>query len=100
MRQALNNCQQAQGETFYSYFEWFKDLLLECPHHGFDKIRLIQILYEGLDYQTKTMVESLCNGGFTGKTVDDVWLYLEEIMEHMLEWEPMGVEQRKTVAPN
>jgi len=47
------------------------------------KIRLIQILYEGLDYLTKTMVESLCNGAFTSKTANDAWIFFEGSREHV-----------------
>jgi len=49
--------------------------LLECPHYGFEKIRLIQMLYGGLDYPTKTMIESLCNGGFISKINNDAWVF-------------------------
>ena len=69
--QALNTFHQLQGETFFTYSERFKDLLLECPHHRFKNIHLIQILYEGLDYSNKTMIESLCNGSFTSKIAND-----------------------------
>ena len=81
--------------TFFTYFERFKDLLLECPHHGFKKIRLIQILYEGLDYSNKTMIESLCNGTFTSKTADDAWQFFEEVAENTLEWEPVSVDNKQ-----
>jgi len=36
-RQTLNNFLQSQGETFFTYFERFKDHLLECSHHKFEK---------------------------------------------------------------
>ena len=60
----------------YNYLERFKDLLLQCPNHGFDKTRLVQILYEGMDSPTKIMVQSFCNGPFTQKTADQAWTYL------------------------
>jgi len=37
IRQAFNTFHQLQGETFFTYFERFKDLLLEYSHHGFEK---------------------------------------------------------------
>jgi len=84
MRQALNTFHQLQGEMLFIYFERFKDLLLEHPHHGFEKICLIQILYEGLDYSNKTMIESLYNGTFISKTADDAWQFFEEVAENTL----------------
>ncbi|WP_193450506.1 retrotransposon gag family protein, partial [Streptomyces plicatus] len=86
IRQALNSFHQLEGETMYNYLERFKDLLLQCPHHGFEKIRMVQIMYEGLDYPTKQMVESFCNGKFTQKTADDAWTFLEETAENTLQW--------------
>ena len=85
IRQALNTFHQPKGETFFTYFERFKDLLLECPHHGIEKIHLIQILYEGLDYQNKIMIKSLYNRTFTSKMVNDVWGYFEEVAKNTLE---------------
>jgi len=70
VHQTINTFHQSQGEKFFTYFERFKDLLHEC-HHGFEIICLIQMLYDGLDYPTKTMVESLCNGAFTSKIAND-----------------------------
>jgi len=49
------------------------------------KIYLIQIMYEGLDYPTKTMVESLCNRAFTSKTTNDAWVFFEEVAKNTLE---------------
>ena len=58
-------------------------------------IRLIQILYGGLDYPTKTMMESLCNGAFTSKIAYDAWVFFEEVAENTLEWEPAGVDVKQ-----
>jgi len=69
--------------------------LLECPHHGFEKICLIQILYEGLDYQNKIIIESLCNGTFTSKTANDAWKFFEEVAENTLEWEPVNADDKQ-----
>lgn len=57
------------GEPFWKYFDRFKDLLIQCPHHGLEKWRLCQIIYEGLDYSAKTSLESMCHGDFMRKTL-------------------------------
>ena len=51
------------------------------------------MLYDGLDYPTKIMIESLCNGSFTSKTVNDAWQFFEVVAENTLEWEPINVKQ-------
>jgi len=56
---------------------------------------LIQILYEGLDYQNKTFIESLRNETFTSKTANDAWGFFEEVAENTLEWEPISVDDKQ-----
>ena len=51
---------QEPNEPFWKYFERFKDLLAQCPHHGVEKWRQCQILYDGLDSPTKTLLETMC----------------------------------------
>ena len=50
------------NEPFWKYFELFKDLLAQCSHHGIEKWRQWQILYDRLDYQTKALLETMCQG--------------------------------------
>jgi len=47
---------QLDRESFWKYFDRFKTLLAQCPHHGLDQSRLCQIVCEGLDQQTRTMI--------------------------------------------
>ena len=39
---------QKPGETFYQYWDRYKELLNICPHHGFEIWRLMSYFYEGL----------------------------------------------------
>jgi len=50
------------------------------------------MLYDGLDYPTKTMTESVCNGSFTSKIANDAWQFFEVVAENTLEWEPVNVK--------
>ena len=60
MRKNIMQFKQESNEPFWKYFERFKDLLALCPHHGIEKWRQCQIIYDGLDYQTKTLLETMC----------------------------------------
>jgi len=53
---------QEPSEPFWRYFERFKDLLVQCSHHGIEKWRQCQILYDGLDYSTNTLLETCAKG--------------------------------------
>ena len=66
IRKNIMQFRQEQSEPFWRYFERFKDLLAQCPHYGVEKWRQCQILYDGLDYQTKTLLE-LCVRGILAK---------------------------------
>ncbi|XP_026392907.1 uncharacterized protein LOC113288162 [Papaver somniferum] len=87
IRQKIYSFSQQEGESLYVYLERFHDLLLQCPHHGLDTSRLISILYEGLDYKTVTMVESLCGGNFLNKSAEEGYKFLHEIAGKIQEWE-------------
>ena len=41
-----------------------------------EKWRQCQILYDGLDYQTKTLLETMCQGGFLQKDENQGWDFL------------------------
>ena len=68
LRNEINQFVQLDRESFSKYFDGFKNLLAQCPHHGLDQARLCQIVYEGLDKQTWAMVESMCQGSFLSKS--------------------------------
>lgn len=75
IRHAINTFSQKEGEPLWMYLERYNDLLLQCPHHGIEMGRQVQILYEGFDCNTRTMLESLCNGDFTEKSEVDAWVF-------------------------
>jgi len=54
IRSDINQFHQLDKEPFWRYLERFKDLLTQCHHH--DR-RLSQIIFEGVDYQSKTLLQ-------------------------------------------
>ena len=53
-----------------------------------EKWRLCQSLYDGLEYQMKTLLESMCQGGFLKKNEDKGWLLYEDLADKTIQWEP------------
>ena len=84
------------SEPFWRYFERFKDLLVQCPHHGIEKWRQCQILYDGLDYSTETLLESMCQGGFLQKHENEGWDLYENLAEKTIKWEPTSETLRNS----
>ena len=37
VRETVNTFHQSQGQIFFTYFERFKDHLIECSYYGFEK---------------------------------------------------------------
>jgi len=68
LRNEINHFLQLEKESFWKCFERFKLLLAQCPDHGLERWQLCQIIYEDLDQSTRTMVESMCQGGFLNKS--------------------------------
>jgi len=47
---------------------------------------LCQIVYEGLDQQTRIIVESICQGDFLSKNATTAWELLEDLAEKTRQW--------------
>ena len=62
------------------------------PHHGIEKWQLCQALYDGLEYQMKTLLESMCKGGFLKENEDEEWLLYEDLADKTI---PMGTNSKK-----
>jgi len=45
------------------------------------EMAICQSLYDGLEYQMKTLLESMCQGGFLKKIEDEGWLLYEDLAD-------------------
>ena len=62
-------------------------MLAQCSHHRIEKWRQCQILYDGLDYQTKMLLETTCQGEFLKKDEDQGWDLYEVLAEKTIQRE-------------
>jgi len=81
---------QKLGETFYQYWDRYRDLLNTCSHHGFETWRLVSHFYEGLTPRDKQMVELICNGTFEDKDPNETMEYLDLLAENAQNWDTIG----------
>ena len=58
LRREIADFYQDEQEKFYESWERFKDLILKCPHHGFETWRLVQYFYNGLTQTNHNMIKS------------------------------------------
>ena len=84
------------GESLWKYLERFKDLLLQCQHHGVEIWRLPQIVFDSLNYPTRAMVQSMCGGDFKSKTTEEAWVFLGDVTEKSMECETLREPERPT----
>ena len=61
-RKEISSFTQEEDEKFAESWERFKDLLIKCPPHGYEKWRLVQFFYQGFAQPNRSMIESM-NGG-------------------------------------
>lgn len=80
-KNTISNIHQEVNESFWKYFERFTKMLAKCPNHGINKAQQCQILYEGLNFPTKTVVESMCPTGFMKLNEIQAWDFCEELVE-------------------
>ena len=87
LKRQILNYSQKPSESFEQAWERYKDILLACPHHGYDKGRTIMYFYDGLQASAKQFIDTMCNGLFFEKTPTEAHAYLEELAEHTRRWE-------------
>ena len=84
LRREINVFVQIYGENFNECWERWKDLLLKCPHHGFEKWQLVQYFYQALTPHFRAMVDATCGGSLMCKSDIEVWEFFEHLSEHSL----------------
>jgi hypothetical protein len=87
LHREITDFAQKEHEKFYESWEKFKDLLLRCPHHGFETWRLVQYFYNGLTQSNHNMIESMNGGSFLSLTHSDAFDFLDKLFESSQQWD-------------
>lgn len=87
LRREISDFYQRESEQFYECWERFNDLLLKCPHHGFEKWRLIQCFYNGLTMSNRHMVESMNGGRFLNLHEGAAWDFFNSLSDNSQQWD-------------
>ena len=62
--------------------EHFKDLLMKCPPHGYEKWRLVPFFYQGLTQPNCSMFESMNGRAFLSLTGDLAYKALDKLADN------------------
>ncbi|XP_060959305.1 uncharacterized protein LOC133030544 [Cannabis sativa] len=97
LKRQISTFNQKDHETFHQVWERFKDLMGQCPHHGYESWRLVSYFYDGLTADKRQFVQMMCNGDFLQKDPEEALEYLEEISEKSYTWSaPSPTEKPRT----
>nr|GEV97361.1 reverse transcriptase domain-containing protein [Tanacetum cinerariifolium] len=67
LRNEITNFLQKPNETFNEAWEHFKDLLRQCPHHGFSELHQLDTFYNALTPNDQDALDSAAGGNFLDK---------------------------------
>nr|GFA56433.1 reverse transcriptase domain-containing protein [Tanacetum cinerariifolium] len=67
LRNEITNFLQKSNETFNEAWERFKDLLRQCPHHGFSELHQLDTFYNALNPNDQDVLDSAADGNFLDK---------------------------------
>nr|GEZ76425.1 hypothetical protein [Tanacetum cinerariifolium] len=67
LRNEITNFLQKPNETFNEVWEHFKDLLRQCPHHGFSELHQLDTFYNALNPNDQDASDSAAGGNFMDK---------------------------------
>nr|GEZ81174.1 reverse transcriptase domain-containing protein [Tanacetum cinerariifolium] len=67
LRNEITNFLQKPNETFNEAWDRFKDLLRQCPHHGFSELHQLNTFYNALNPNDQDALDSVAGGNFLDK---------------------------------
>jgi len=70
---------QKDEETPYEAWDWFKDLLRLCPHHGLQRWMIIQAFHNRVTQSVRSSIDTATGGTLMNKTDDEFYNLIEEM---------------------
>src|SRR3954466_3391901 len=86
IRKEMMQFVQYSGESFHECWERYKNLYVQCPHHGFSDWQKVQHFYEGLLLESRNTVDSAVGGSLVAKTPEEALKTFEMISENSQQW--------------
>nr|GEU55884.1 hypothetical protein [Tanacetum cinerariifolium] len=77
LRNEITNFLQKPNEMFNEALEHFKDLLRQCPHHGFSELHQLDTFYNVLNPNDQDALDSAAGGNFLDKIPRDCLSIIE-----------------------
>jgi hypothetical protein len=98
-RKEISSFTQDEDEKFSDSWGQFKDLLIRCPPHGYEKWRLVQFFYQGLSQPNCSMIESMNGGAFLNLRGDLAYKALDKLADNSQQWDFTSCRDKSTQNP-
>jgi hypothetical protein len=81
-RKEISSFTQDEDEKYSDSWGRFKDLLIRCPPHGYEKWRFVQFFYKGLSLPNHSMIELMNGGAFLNIMEDLAYKALDKLVDN------------------
>ena len=95
LRAEIQCFHQNDTDTLYETWERFKDSLRKCQHHGIPEWLQFQIFYNGLNYQTRQMIDVVASGTLNHKTLEESLILFEDMATNNYEYSHARDKERR-----
>ncbi|KAI3465801.1 hypothetical protein Pfo_022464 [Paulownia fortunei] len=86
LKSEIAQFRQQDFEPLYEAWERFKDFLRRCPQHGYEDWQQVQYFYNGLNGQTRTIIDAAAGGTLMSKTANKAYILLEDMATNSYQW--------------
>ncbi|RVW62120.1 Retrovirus-related Pol polyprotein from transposon 17.6 [Vitis vinifera] len=93
LKKEISNFKAMEDEKFFACWERFREIVVACPHHGFDNWMLVSYFYEGMAPPMKQLLETMCGGDFMNKNPDEAFQFLDYVAEVSRSWDEPIVKE-------
>nr|GEZ13803.1 hypothetical protein [Tanacetum cinerariifolium] len=100
LRNEITNFLQKSNETFNEAWERFKDLLRQCPHHGFSELHQLDTFYNALTPNDQDALDSAAGGNFWIRSLANVYRSLKESRKSDIQGIAASLEDKLDIRMN
>ncbi|XP_061336907.1 uncharacterized protein LOC133283987 [Gastrolobium bilobum] len=86
LRSEITSFQQREGESLYESWDRFKELLRKYLNHGIPEWLQMETFYNGLNEQTRGIVDASSGGSLLDKTFTEAYEILERMENNNYQW--------------
>ena len=93
LKTEILNFKAMEDEKFFTCWERLREMVVACPHHGFDNWILVSYFYEDMSPPMKQLLETMCGGDFMNKNPDEAFQFLDYVVKASRSWEEPIVKE-------